>query len=204
MVKDARVIGLEADVVATTTSADMVLAQRCADGDQQACRDLVDEHRGMVFGLGFQLLGNYDEALDLSQEVFLRVFRTIGRFRGGATLRTWIYRIVVNGARNRQRWFQRHRRAFLVQLDAYVEDHGDPVADANGASPERALNRVEAGRRLWAGLARLSLEQRTALVLRELHGMSYVEVGYTLGVTTSAVKSRLSRARETLRRELTP
>ena len=84
-----------------------------------------------------------------------------------------------------------------------MEDHGDPVADENGASPERALNRVEAGRRLWAGLARLSLEQRTALVLRELHGMSYVEVGYALGVTTSAVKSRLSRARETLRRELT-
>lgn len=200
MVKDARAIGLATDV--GSTSADTVLAERCAAGDQQACQDLVDEHRGMVFGLGFQLLGNHDEALDLSQEVFLRVFRTIGRFRGGASLRTWIYRIVVNGARNRQRWFQRHRRAYLVPLDAYVETHGDPVASDHMASPERAFDRVEAGRKLWSALAGLSLEQRTALVLRELHGMSYAEVAYTLDVSTTAVKSRLSRARDTLRREL--
>lgn len=202
MVKDARALDLSTDV--GRIDGDVILADRCAAGDQQACRELVDEHRRMVFALGFQLLGNDDEALDLSQEVFLRVFRTIGRFRGGATLRTWIYRIVVNTARNRQRWFQRHRRGYLVPLDAYVEDHGDLIASAHAASPERAFDRKQAEQRLWGALAGLSLEQRTALVLRELHGMSYVEIAYALDISTSAVKSRLSRARETLRRELVP
>jgi len=200
-VKEARAINLSPDVA--RGDGDVVLAGRCAAGDQVACQELVDEHQRMVYALGFQLLGNHDEALDLSQEVFLRVFRTIGRFRGGAALRTWIYRIVVNTARNRQRWFQRHRRAYLVPLETYVEEHGDLVASRSTASPEFAFDRKEAERRLWDALAGLSLEQRTALVLRELHGMSYAEIGYALGVTTSAVKSRLSRAREALKRELT-
>ena len=166
------------------------------------CRQLVDAHQQMVYALGYQLLGSHDEALDLSQDVFLRVFRTIGRFHGRAALRTWIYGIVVNGARNRRRWFQRHRRASVVQLDAHVEEHGDPPAPADSASPELALDRKETGERVWRALAGLPLEQRSAIVLKELHGLRYSEVAYSLGVTTSAVKSRLTRGREALRQEL--
>lgn len=197
--KQARVIGWSD---AEVRDDDVALARRCAVGDEEACRDLVDTHQRMVYALGHQLLGSHEEALDLSQEVFLRVFRTIGRFQGRASLRTWIYRIVVNGARNRRRWFQRHRRAYLVQLDAYVQEHGDLPAPGGSGSPERALDRKEQCQRLWRALARLPLEQRSAIVLRELHGMRYAEVAYSLGVTTSTVKSRLSRAREALRREL--
>ena len=197
--KSARAIGWS-DVAARDD--DVVLAGRCAVGDEAACRELVDTHSQMVYSLGFQLLGSHDEALDLSQEVFLRVFRTIARFRGHAALRTWIYRIVVNSARNRRRWFQRHRRASLVPLDEHVRDHGDLVAPAVSASPEIALGRQEVERRVWGALAKLPLEERSAIVLRELHGMHYVEIAYSLGVTTSAVKSRLSRARAALRREL--
>src|SRR5690242_21788089 len=79
------------------------LIQRCAARDEDACAELVAEHQRMVYQLSLNLLGDHNEALDLSQEVFLRVFRTIGRFRGQSALRTWIYRIVVNQARNRQR-----------------------------------------------------------------------------------------------------
>lgn len=197
--KQARVIGWS-DVAAR--DGDIALATQCAAGDEAACRQLVDAHQQMVYALGYQLLGSHDEALDLSQDVFLRVFRTIGRFQGRAALRTWIYRIVVNGARNRRRWFERHRRASVVQLDAHVEEHGDPPAPADSASPELALDRKESGERVWRALARLPLEQRSAIVLKELHGLRYSEVAYSLGVTTSAVKSRLTRGREALRQEL--
>ena len=197
--KQARAVGWS-DVAAR--DGDITLARRCAAGDEDACRQLVDAHQQMVYALGYQLLGSHDEVLDLSQDVFLRVFRTIGGFRGRSALRTWIYRIVVNGARNRRRWCQRHRCASLVQLDAHVQTHGEPPAPVGSASPELALDRKERGERVWRALGRLPLEQRSAIVLKELHGMRYSEVAYSLGVTTSAVKSRLTRAREALRRDL--
>jgi len=109
----------------------------------------------------------------------------------------------MNGARNRRRWFQRHRRAYVVQLDEHVQEHGELPAPAGSASPELALDRKEPGQRVWRALARLPLEQRSAIVLKELHGMRYSEVAYSLGVTTSAVRSRgLSLARQALRLEL--
>jgi len=87
------------------------LIQRCAAGDDSAFAELVAEHQRMVVQLAMNLLGDRDEALDLSQDVFIRVFRTIGQFRGQSALRTWIYRIAVNQARNRHRFWRRRRTA---------------------------------------------------------------------------------------------
>ena len=183
-------------------SREAALVQRCALGDEDACGELVSEHQRMVYQLGLHLLGDHNEALDLSQEVFLRVFRTIHRFRGHSALRTWIYRIVVNQARNRLRWWRRRYRAQQVSLEEHVRSHGDPAAGEIGASPERALGRKELGARIWAALDDLPFEQKTALVLREVDGMSYDEIAYSLGVAVGTVKSRLARARETLRAQL--
>ncbi len=155
----------------------------------------------MVFQLGMHLLGDQDEALDLSQEVFLRVFRTIGRFRGQSALRTWIYRIAINQARNRQRWWKRRHRSEQVSLDEHVETHGDlPSADAG--SPERALGQKEVATRIWRALDRLPFDQRTAIILREIDGLSYEEIAFSLDVAIGTVKSRLTRAREALRAQL--
>src|SRR5436305_13235486 len=104
------------------------LIQRCASGDDAAFAELVAEHQRMVVQLAMNLLGDRDEALDLSQEVFLRVFRTIHRFRGQSSLRTWIYRIAVNQARNRHRFWRRRHRADQVSLEAHVAAHGDLFA----------------------------------------------------------------------------
>ena len=186
----------------STIDGDIALARRCGSGDEVACQQLVDQYQRMVHALGCQLLGSPDEALDLSQEVFLRVFRTIGRFEGRAALRTWVYRIVINGARNRRRWYQRRRRAYLVPLDVHVSEHGELAAPRTAGSPEVAFDRKEKQQRLRRAIGDLPLEQRSALILREIHGLRYKEIAFSLGVTTSAVKSRLSRARETLRREL--
>ena len=178
------------------------LIQRCAARDEDACAELVAEHQRMVYQLSLNLLGDHNEALDLSQEVFLRVFRTIHSFRGQSALRTWIYRIVVNQARNRQRWWRRRHRSQQISLDAHLKDFGDFPERTDGASPDRMLGRKELAERIRTALEHLPFDQRTAIVLREIDGLSYEEIGFSLGVAVGTVKSRLARAREALRAQL--
>jgi RNA polymerase sigma-70 factor (ECF subfamily) len=178
------------------------LIQRCAARDEDACADLVAEHQRMVYQLSLNLLGDHNEALDVSQEVFLRVFRTIHGFRGQSALRTWIYRIVVNQARNRQRWWRRRHRAQQVSLDAHLKDFGDFPERTDGASPDRLLGQKELAGRIREAVEQLPFDQRTAIVLREIDGLSYEEIGFSLGVAVGTVKSRLARAREALRAQL--
>ena len=177
------------------------LVQRCAARDEVACAELVGEHQRMVVQLAVNLLDDRDEALDLSQEVFLRVFRTIHRFRGQSSLRTWIYRIAVNQARNRHRFWRRRRRADQVSLEDHVSLHGELVSTRQ-ATPERELAQKELGDRLQRALNNLPFDQRTAIVLREVDGLSYDEIAFSLGVAIGTVKSRLTRARQALRLEL--
>jgi RNA polymerase sigma-70 factor (ECF subfamily) len=178
------------------------LIQRCVARDEYACAELVNEHQRMVYQLALNLLNDHNEALDLSQEVFLRVFRTIHAFRGQSSLRTWIYRIVVNQARNRQRWWRRRHRSQQVSLDQHIQDHGDLPETTNGGSPDRMLGQKQLADRIRVALDRLPFDQRTALVLREIDGLSYEEIGFSLGIAVGTVKSRLARAREGLRSQL--
>ena len=177
------------------------LVQRCAAGDESASAELVAEHQRTVVQLATNLLGDREEALDLSQEVFLRVFRTIHRFRGQSSLRTWIYRIAVNQARNRHRFWRRRHRADQVSLDHHVAVHGD-VFRGYEPTPDRVLAQKELAERLQGALDRLPFEQRTAIVLREVDGLSYEEIAYSLDLAVGTVKSRLTRARQALRADL--
>lgn len=183
-------------------SQESLLVQRCAAGDEAACVDLVNEHQRMVYQLGLHLLGDPEEARDLSQEVFLRVFRTIGGFRGNSALRTWIYRIVINQARNRQRWWKRRHRSEVISLDEHLEQFGDVSAPVEKVTPERVFGQKELASQIWQALESLPFEQRTAIVLREIDGLSYDEIAFSLGVAVGTVKSRLTRAREALRARL--
>ncbi|MCC7417536.1 MAG: sigma-70 family RNA polymerase sigma factor [Acidobacteria bacterium] len=197
LVKQARVVGWS-DV----DGRESALIRQCAAGDEAACTELVASHQRMVIQLAMNLLGDRDEALDLSQEVFLRVFRTIHRFRGQSSLRTWIYRIAVNQARNRHRFWRRRHRADQVSLDQHVASHGDFPMEGGAASPDRVLAQKELASRLQAALDRLPFDQRTAIVLREIDGLSYEEIAYSLGLAVGTVKSRLTRARRALRLDL--
>ena len=179
-----------------------VLVRRCAEGDEVACAELVAEHQRMVFQLGLHLLGDVEDARDLSQDVFLQVFRTIDRFRGQSALRTWIYRIIVNQSRNRQRWWRRRHRADQVSLDAHLEQHGDSAMADVSAGPDRVLGQKDTASRVWQALDALPFDQRTAVVLREIDGLSYEEIAFSLGVAVGTVKSRLTRGREALRDRL--
>ena len=177
------------------------LIQRCAARDEYACAELVSEHQRMVYQLSLNLLNDHNEALDLSQEVFLRVFRTVQSFRGQSSLRTWIYRIVVNQARNRQRWWRRRHRSQQVSLDQHIQDHG-ALPEMVSSGPDRLVGQKLLGERIRQALDRLPFDQKTAIVLREIDGLSYEEIGFSLGIAVGTVKSRLARAREGLRAEL--
>jgi RNA polymerase sigma-70 factor, ECF subfamily len=183
-------------------SREAALIERCASGDETACAELVATHQRMVYNLSLHLLGDRDEALDLSQEVFLRVFRTLSGFRGQSALRTWIYRIVINQARNRQRWWRRRHRADQVSLDEHLQQFGDLESKNDPDTPDRTLARKETAARIWAALDHLPFDQRTALILREIDGLRYDEIAYSLGIAVGTVKSRLTRARQALRDEL--
>jgi RNA polymerase sigma-70 factor (ECF subfamily) len=183
-------------------SREAALIQRCAARDEEACSELVNEHQRMVYQLSLNLLGDHNEALDLSQEVFLRIFRTIQGFRGQSTLRTWIYRIVVNQARNRQRWWRRRHRSQQISLEEHIRNHGDPPELNNGAAPDRMFSQKQLAERIRVALDQLPFDQKTALVLREIDGLSYEEIGFSLGIAVGTVKSRLARAREALRAQL--
>ncbi|MGE0461464.1 MAG: sigma-70 family RNA polymerase sigma factor [Vicinamibacterales bacterium] len=197
LVKEAGALGWS-----EVASGEAALIQRCAAGEEVACAELVAGHERMVYTLALHLLGDRDEALDLSQEVFLRVFRTLHSFRGQSALKTWIYRIVVNQARNRQRFWRRRRRADQVSLDQHVADHGDLRQPGDGSSPDRAFARKELASKLWSALNALPFDQRTVVVLREIDGLSYDEIAFSLGVAVGTVKSRLTRARQVLRHQL--
>jgi RNA polymerase sigma-70 factor (ECF subfamily) len=197
LMKDAGTLGW-----AEVGNREAALIGRCAAGDQTACAELVSGHERMVFQLALHLLGDRDEALDLSQDVFFSVFRTIHNFRGQSALKTWIYRIVINQARNRQRWWRRRHKSEQVSLDQHVLLHGDLRQPGDDSSPDRAFARKQLAERLWAALDRLPFDQRTVIVLREVDGLSYDDIAFSLGVAVGTVKSRLTRARQTLRRQL--
>jgi RNA polymerase sigma-70 factor (ECF subfamily) len=192
-VKQAR-----ADAWSDVDGREAALVQRCAAREESACAELVAEHQRMVVQLGMNLLGDREEALDLSQEVFLRVFRTIYRFRGQSSLRTWIYRIAVNQARNRHRFWRCRHRADQVSLEQHIAAHGE-LPSGRDLTPDRLLAQKELAASLQRALDALPFDQRSAIVLRELDGLSYEEIAFSLGVAIGTVKSRLTRARQTLR-----
>jgi len=182
--------------------SEATLITRCRAGEQAACEQLVAEHQAMVFQLGCHLLGSRDEAYDLSQEVFLRVFRTLDRFRAEASLKTWIYRIAINQASNRRRFWSRRHRLGQISLDAHVEVHGEPTEATDASSPHRILASKELAARLTVALDALPFDQRTVIILREVEGLSYDEIAEALDIAVGTVKSRLTRARQALRASL--
>jgi RNA polymerase sigma-70 factor, ECF subfamily len=179
------------------------LVERCRQGDPQAFARLVAVHEGMVFNLAGRLLGDAEEAKDVAQDVFLQVYRTLGRFEGRSSLKTWIYRIVVNQCHNRRRFWGRRKKDQSRPLEELTRaDEARLVAAEPG--PFEQVRCQERSRRVQAALLGLSFEHRAILILHEVEGLSCQVISATLGVAEGTVKSRLSRAREALRVRLGP
>jgi RNA polymerase sigma-70 factor (ECF subfamily) len=179
------------------------LVEQCRRGDAQAFARLVALHEGMVFNLAARLLGDGEEARDVSQDVFLQVYRTLGRFEGRSSLKTWIYRIVVNQCRNRQRFWRRRRKDRSCPLETLTPaDEARMNARQDESSPYDQLRLRERAQKVQQALLRVSFDHRAILLLKEVEGLSCEDIAGALGLATGTVKSRLSRARESLRASL--
>ncbi len=168
--------------------------------------ELFARYSSMVFHLTYRILGDREEALDVSQEVFLTVFRKRHCFRGESSLKTWIYRIAINRASNRCRWWSRLRRRGTVSLDEHLSRENarslSETLEAGGRSPEETLLAEEERAEIERSLLRLPVPQRIAVVMRDIEGLSYEEIADAMKVSMGTVKSRIARGREELKRRL--
>lgn len=188
---------------AVADADDLRLVDGLKEGANWAYEELITRYQQPVYALALRLLTGQSEACDVSQEVFLKVFRNIGSFRGQSSLKTWIYRITVNEAHNARRWFFRHRRR-EVELDSPKEDAPawkDAIPDSGRSPFDVAVDR-EQQVLIEAALERINPIFREAVALRDIADLSYDEIAAVLGLSLGTVKSRILRGREALRDEL--
>lgn len=194
------------DVTGTVTGlspVDQHLLDGLRRGDEQAYEALIERFQHPVYSLVYRLMSDPSDAGDVVQEVFLKVFRRVGTFRGQSSLKTWIYRIAVNEASNHRRWFSR-RRGQEIGLD---EDQGDgrtleqTLHDQNPSPFEITLDH-ETQECIEAVLQEMRPAFREAVVLRDIEGLAYEEIADILQVSLGTVKSRILRGREALRERL--
>ena len=179
------------------------LVARARRGDESAFEALVTENEKRIYNLCRRLTGNQEDAAELTQEAFLNAWRGLGRFQGESSFSTWLYRLATNACIDFLRKEKRRRSlSMTVSLDDEEEARQVELPDERYA-PEGALERAEARRAVAEGLERLTLEHRQVLVMREIHGLSYAEIGQVLGLEEGTVKSRIARARGALRKVLT-
>lgn len=178
------------------------LIKKAKHKDLQAFEKLVEAYQRRVFALCVQLTGNQDDAQDLAQEVFIQAFASINNFRQESDLGTWLHRIAVNKWINISR---KQKKTQLVYLDAPVKtSNGEvqrEVAATNG-NPLELVEEKEFHSQVRQALYQLTYEHRTVLVLREIQGYSYEEIGEILECSIGTVRSRLNRARKAMKEKL--
>jgi len=180
---------------ATDELAELVAKARA--GDRQAFDDLVKATYAEAFTLAIRLMGNEEDASDVVQDAYLRAFRAIGRFRGDARFTTWLYRIVANCAATALTRRGRHRHEELDETMVVVDDHPD-------RDPERKASDSYDRMRVQAALAALPEKLRVVVVLRDVYDLPHEAIATELGITETAAKVRLHRARKKLRARLFP
>ncbi len=183
--------------------ADLHLVDSLREGSERAYEELLLRFQQPVYALALRLLDDQGEACDVVQEVFLKVFRNVGSFRGQSTLKTWIYRITVNEAHNARRWFFRHRKAD-VELDRNPDESRNwkEIIPDRSRSPFDEAFDSEQHIMIEAALKRINPIFREAVALRDISDLAYEEIAEILGVSLGTVKSRILRGREALREEL--
>jgi RNA polymerase sigma-70 factor (ECF subfamily) len=168
-------------------------------GSEAAFDALITHYHAPVYNLLLQMLGNEADAADSSQEVFLKAFRGIKSFRRGSALKTWLYRIAVREALNQRRWFSRHRRNESSLDGQDASEHPALQIEELGPSPFDQLASHQAQQVVRHALAQVAQVFRSAVILRDLEGLSYEEVAEVLDVSVGTVKSRILRGRRALR-----
>lgn len=171
------------------------LISRAQKGDRAAFAALLREHQDEVYTLARRLVGDPHLASDVAQEALIRAWRALPRFRGDARLSTWLYRITVNTA-----WT--HKKRAVRHQSSSIDDHLEVAAPMGADHPEIAGEILELRGRLRVALDGLPDAQREVVVLKDIYGWSHVEIAETMGISVTAAKVRLHRARARLARDL--
>lgn len=195
----------EEEVDSADRDADLEIVQRAKGGDRSAYEELVRRHQRRAFNVAYRILGDYEEALDISQEAFIQAYRALPRFRGESRFIYWFLTILTNLCRNRIKYWKRRARNRTSSIDEPIRCEDSEVrADLPDPSPTAldSLASRQTGEIIKEEMMALEEEFRTVIVLRELQEMSYEEIASVLGIAAGTVKSRLHRGRSELRDRL--
>ena len=181
--------------MASDPTSDTACVRRLQRGDTIAFEILVRRHEKAVFNLLYRMLGDYDDAAETAQEVFLSAYRAIGQFRGDANFSTWLYRIALNHAITR-------RKSTSTRQRRVVPIAGTDIIDETQLGPAESLEKKELRERVQRALNDLVPEDAAVILMRDLQDISYEDVARVLKVPVGTVKSRLHRARQALKARL--
>jgi RNA polymerase sigma-70 factor (ECF subfamily) len=198
-------VGNLASAIGITTEDAALIADLKA-GSEAAFGVLIAQYHQPLYSLIARSLNDPADAADITQEVFIKVFRSIRGFHGEASLRTWLYRIALHEASNQRRWWSRHKKQEIT-IDSPSESDDDESAGLclsatladHGDSPFDHAAQAEIRERVEAALRQLPEAFRTVVILREIEGFAYEEISEILNVNLGTVKSRLTRGRSALR-----
>jgi RNA polymerase sigma-70 factor (ECF subfamily) len=181
------------------TSTDEELVARSIGGDSDSFNELILRWERPIYALAYRTIGREEDARDVCQETFLRAFRALPGFRGQAKFSSWLYRIALNLCRD---WMRRERRTPVVQAPEDVDLMDLAAATEPSESIEDLVARQDLSRLVEHAMTQLPEEQRTAIVLKEYHGLTFQEIADLVGCPLSTVKTRLYQGLTVLRREL--
>jgi RNA polymerase sigma-70 factor, ECF subfamily len=185
---------------------DRVLVDRFKSGDQAAFNEMVSRYWDRIYAMVHQLLRNQQDAEEVTQDAFIRAHRGLANFRGESAFSTWLYQIATNLARNRYWYWWRRKRDKTVSFDQPVSENSDtPLSEILGAevdTPDDVTVTQEFVDRIALGMEKLSPKHREILILRNVKNLSYEEIADILQLSVGTVKSRIARARESLRSKL--
>jgi RNA polymerase sigma-70 factor (ECF subfamily) len=195
--------------VLSARSEEASLVAELKAGSEEAYVWLIHEYQQPIYSLVYRIVNDPADAADTTQEVFLKVVRGIKRFRGASSLKTWVYRIAVREAANQRRWWSRHKRretplepALTNSTDDVHARGWERVMARDDNSPFDAVQQEEQRARVEEELRQVPEPYRTAVILRDLEGLSYEEMAEVMETSLGTVKSRLTRGREALKRSM--
>ena len=186
--------------------SDNQLISQVKNGNMVAWERLMERHTTKAYQIAYGILGQVDDSEEVTQDAFVRIYRALPKFRGDSEFSTWMYRIVVNQARNKYRWNKRRGSTLTVSLDNEIEtenlrNRSLEIADSQ-KPPDEQIVFNEWQKRISAEVIKLPSVNREALILRNVKNLSYEQIAAILGCKVGTVKSRIARGREELRRRL--